>query len=208
MIMLIHKHLFWILIVFFSLYADAYEPKEGSITTLIGPFAYRTIFPDNTAGASSKIQGDGAIIINGDINSKGSLEIAIMHMRKMYFRDDGKNSIVEASQLMHIGMGYRRWISSYFSVAAAFYSAYPLDEAQIIHSDFLPGNEIATSAHDKTEYGIDISLQHQLWGTEKMSVILDARYGLSITNLSREKGDHYGLILGIKFLIQEKKFEN
>jgi hypothetical protein len=182
----------------------SYDPKNGNVTATIAPFVYKTPFSDTSSGAKSNYKGDLALILNGDLSLKSSLEISILHMNKQYFREEGPLAILEEVQAMHIAMGYRRWLHPYLSGALAFYSAYPMDDKKTVHNDFAPGAELQTSAGDKTEYGLDFSVQTELWGNETMSVIADARYAFSITNQSQEKGDHYAFMIGIKFLAQQK----
>jgi hypothetical protein len=203
--MLFHKLVFAFLSSICLFSAQAYDAKDGNITAVVGPFIYKTNFSDNPTGASASRHGDLALLVGGDINSYSSLEISMMYMHKQYFRDNAMlKSIVTESQLMHIAMGYRYWINPYLSTALGFYSAYPMDETRVVHTDFAPGSNITTSADDRTEYGFDFSVQSELWGNDFMSLVADARYALSITSQSSEKSDHYGLMLGLKFLAQSK----
>ena len=80
-----------------------------------------------------------------------------------------------------------------------------MGDPTILHNDFTPGNEIDTSATDTTEYGFDFSLQTELWQNDLNSVILDLRYSRSVTNKSSEDADHYGILIGYRYLLQEKK---
>ena len=79
-----------------------------------------------------------------------------------------------------------------------------MGDPKIIHSTFAAGAEIDTSARDTTEYGFDWAVQGDIWSNDKMAVIAETRYSLSVTSKEKEKSDHYGLMLGIRYLIQEK----
>lgn len=193
-----------ILAFIFNLSAHAYEPADGNITSTFGPFIYRTDFPQTQSGAISGYHGSFALIMNGDLNEKGSLEIALFHLNKLYSREESGLTQVEQTQVMHISMGYRRWLNPYFSGALGFYSAYPMDDTKVVHTDFPAGSEITTSARDKTEYGFDFSIQSELWSNGLFSVIADARYALSVTSQPHEKADHYGFMLGLRYLFKEK----
>jgi hypothetical protein len=193
-----------ILAFIFNYSAYAYDAADGNITITAGSFIYRTIFQDTSKGATSGYHGDFGLIMNGDLDEKGSLEIALFHMNKLYSREEESKSQVEQTQVMHISMGYRRWVNPYLSGALGFYSAYPMDDTKVVHTDFAPGTEIKTSARDKTEYGFDFSIQSEVWSNNVISVVADARYAWSVTNLPNEKGDHYGFMLGVKYLFKEK----
>lgn len=202
--MINHKFLFMILAFIFNYSAYAYEPADGNITVTAGSFIYRTIFPDTTNGVTSGYHGDFGLILNGDLDDKGSLEIALFHMNKIYSREEEAKTQVEQTQVMHISMGYRRWVNPYFSGALGFYSGYPMDDTKVVHTDFAPGTEITTSARDKTEYGFDVSIASEVWSNNIISVVADARYAWSLTSQPHENADHYGFMLGVKYLFQEK----
>ena len=105
---------------------------------------------------------------------------------------------------MQVNMGYRRWLSPSFSSALAFYSSYSMGEPAILFNNISPGNEVGTSARDITEYGFDFSFRAELWTDKKMSVFLDTRYSLSMTSKSHESADHYGVLFGVSYLVQQK----
>lgn len=184
--------------------ALAYIAKDGNVTASLGPFIYKTNFNDTDAGAKSPLLSDFGILVGGDISGKSSLEIGLFHLNKLFFREKDAFSIVEESQVMHISMGYRRWLSPYVSILGGFYSAYPMDEPRIVQNNFIPGTEVDTSARDLTEYGFDLSVQSELWHDSFISIIADARYSLSITSMPDEKADHYGVMLAIRYLVQER----
>jgi hypothetical protein len=102
-------------------------------------------------------------------------------------------------------MGYRFWMSSKFSTSLAFYSSYSMGEPQIVYDNFAPGTTIDTSARDTTEYGLDWALQAELWQSGRYALILDGRYSLSFTNKRQEQSNHYGVLFGIRYFIQEQQ---
>lgn len=184
----------------------AYTPSEGNVSAYIGPFGYRTNFSGSETGAKNPDAQLGlGLVALGDINKSGSLEIALILMEKIYFREDQERYQVEKSRVTHIAMGYRRWFGEYFSSSLTFYSAYNMGDVTVLHSDFAPGTEITTSASDITEYGFDLAVQNEVWKTEQYAVVVDARYSKSVTSKSGEKGDHYGLLIGVQYQLQEKK---
>lgn len=182
----------------------AYEPQEGNVTALVGPFVSRTDYPGSDTGAKAPWFGDVGLIVQGDINKFGSLEIAMFHMQKAYFRRSGALVQAEKAELMHITMGYRYWISPLYSASLAFSSSYPMGDRTVIHSDFPVNQNIDTSVSDTVDYGLDLSLQAELWNSDRYSVVSDLRYGLSVTEKQDESGSHYGILIGLKYLIQEK----
>ena len=183
--------------------AFAYEPQEGNVTAIIGPFASRTDYPGSDSIKAPWFGGVG-LIVQGDINKKGALEIAMFHMQKAYFRQTGPLLLAEKVELMHITMGYRHWISPLYSASLALSSSYPMNEKSILHNDFPLNQPADTSTSDTVDYGFDLSLQAELWNSDRYSVVTDVRYGLSVTDKPDEKGSHYGILIGFKYLIQEK----
>jgi len=196
--------IFFITLLAFTEATFAYTPKEGNISATIGPFINKTNFEGSRSGDESPVLGGIGLIANGDINDKGSLEIAMIHMNKAYYRDEGGKYLGEETELIHITMGYRKWINPYFSWSLAFSSAYTLGDPHIIHSDFPSGQEISTSARDTAEYGVDISVQTDIWTKKDVSLILDTRYNFNLTTKKGEYGDHYGILVALRFMVQEK----
>jgi len=113
--------------------------------------------------------------------------------------------VTEQTQLMHITMGYKRWLNERFAVSLAFFSSYSMGDPKIVHNDFAPGDEPTTSARDTTEYGFDLALQSELWQKDRIALILDSRYSRSLTNKPSESADHYGFLLGIRYFVQDKQ---
>lgn len=182
----------------------AYEPQEGNVAVIAGPFVSRTDYQGSSKQANNPFFGDLGLIVQGDVNKSGALEIALFHMQKVYFREEAVKTIAEKTELMHITMGYRHWLSPLYSLSLAFSSSYPMNQPKVIHSEFATGENIDTSARDVVDYGFDISMQAELWSRERFSVITDIRYGISVTDKQNEDGSHYGLLIGLKYLIQEK----
>lgn len=187
-----------------SLQALAYEPSEGNVTATLGPFVSRTDYPGSGSGAKAPWFGDVGLIVQGDLNQYGALEIAMFHMQKAYFRRSAEWVVAEKTELMNITMGYRYWINPTYSAALALSSSYPMGKGRVIHDDFPTNQRIDTSASDTVDYGLDFSVQAELWKNKRYSVIGDVRYGLSVTDKQEEEGSHYGVLIGFKYLIQEK----
>lgn len=170
-----------------------------------GPYFTQTDFPK--AREKVPFLGGTALLVQGDINDYASLEIGLAHLNKAFYRDEGQNYLAEQTEMMAVTLGYRRWLSKYLSVAAAFSSSYTMGTPQMITASFAPGGELNTSASDITEYGIDLSVQTDLWSDGLWSLIGDLRYFHSFTNKVNEHGNHYGFILGVRYFIQGKEGE-
>lgn len=174
------------------------------MTATLGPYFSRTNFNDPGTKAKAPWLGGFGLIALGDINERGSLEIGLFHMNKAFFRQKAGSYIGEETGLVHVTMGYRRWWNPYFSSSLSLSSAYTIGNPRIIYSDFTPRDLEDTSARDMTEYGLEFSTQGDLKTWDDVALVLDLRYGLSLTNKPGEKADHYGLMLGLRYLIQEK----
>lgn len=198
----------WIFPIFFyclSQTASGYTPKEGNVTASIGPFIYKTNFKGSDSGIQSPILSGTGILVNGDINEKGALEIGMFHMNKYFFREKDGKYIAENTDLIHITMGYRRFLSSLFSASLALYSSYSLGDPHIRHNEFPPDLDVDTSARDITEYGFDIALQYELWSYDRFAIITDIRYAYSVTPKKDERSDHYGTFLTLRYFVQDKE---
>lgn len=186
---------------------SAYSPKEGNISATFGWVLHRTNFQTSHTGASAPYQGDLALLLTGDVNDRAAIEIAAYHMNKQFFRDLGSQYVGEETEQIEITMGYRHWIAPSFSVAVAFSSAYTLGYVRQIHNDFAPLPAIDTSAQDKVEYAGHFSAQADLYTFERWTASVNALYSLSFTGKPNEKADHYGIVIGLRYFIQEKQSE-
>ena len=97
----------------------AYTPKEGNVTANLGPFIYKTNFKGSNLGATSPRLGGIGLLVNGDVNENGALEIGMFHMNKIFFREENGLFVAEETDLVHITMGYRRFLTSYLSTSLA-----------------------------------------------------------------------------------------
>ncbi len=193
----------WILLLI-PFQSSAYTVKEGNISASLGPFIYQTNYESGPGRPKSPLMGDMALLVQGDVNERSSLEISLFHMNKVFFRDHGGSFIEEQLELMQVGLGYRVWVNHYVSVAWALYSSYAMGDYKTVHYEQSPGNDIDTSARDITEYGMDFSLQAEVWSQDRLAVIMDARYGRSLTSKPNEHGDHYGMLVALRYFIQSR----
>jgi len=196
----------FLILLFLTGKSFAYDPVEGQVTATLGPYYSRTNYGGLGSDFNSSYRGGVGLIAVGDFNDHASLEISMFYMPQTFFREvDATQRIVEEIQVMHIGMGYRRWWSPYFSTSLAFYSSYSMGEPKTIYSDFPPGAAVDTSARDITEYGFDLSAQGDLWNQDRFGIVLEGRYSLALTNKTGEQSDQYGLMIGLRYMVQEEK---
>jgi len=184
--------------------AAAYEAEEGKVSAILGPYTTRTDFRESASGARAPwVQGEG-LIVQGDANSRGALEIGMFHMNKFFFREKSGKYLAEETELVQFTMGYRWWLSPVFSAGLSFYSTYSIGDKVVAHNDFATSETPDTSASDITEYGFDLSMQAELWASGRYALVLDTRYSPSVTSKPGEESNHYGAMIGLKYLIQEK----
>jgi hypothetical protein len=185
--------------------ADAYMPDEGNVNAIIGPFFSKTDFSGSNTGAHSPVLQNGGLIAQGDVTSKGSVEIAIFYMNKYFIRELGGQYKTEETDLFHITMGYRHWFLESFSGSLAFFSSYTVLDVSTIHNDFPAGVDVDTSARDITEYGFDFSLQYEFWTHGRFGVVVDGRYSYSVTKKDSEYSNHFGALVGLRYLISKRE---
>lgn len=204
--MTIFKLLIFSFIITTTFQAYSYTPEEGNITANYNLLVNKSDFSSSVA--KNPYYGGFALVANGDLNSSGALEVAIIQTQKLYLRTADPYTITERAKLVHISMGYRHWFSSIFSASLAIASEYSYGSPQIHFSNLPPTQKLETSAYDTTEYGIDLDLQTELWSNGKYGVTLDTRYYYSFTPRSHEKANAYSLMIGLRYLIQEKYQDN
>ena len=183
----------------------AYTVKEGNVSATLGWLVHQTNFDRTYSGARAPLQGDLALILAGDINTRGALEIGIYHLNKQYFRDVNAQYVGDAVETLHITMGYRQWLSPRFSLALSFATSYSMGYVTRFHNDYAPAAGIDTSASDTTEYAFDLSAQYDLLTLDRVTFALSTFYSLSVTGKPNEKADHYGAMIGLRYFIQEKQ---
>jgi hypothetical protein len=181
-----------------------YSPKEGNVTATLGSFLYRTNVPESAVSAGSELLPGIGIVASGDVNDKGGLEIGVFDLRKKYFREQAGLFVSEQTEVLHITMGYRRWLSSGVSCSLTVYSAFTLGSVAILKNDFYPGS-LQTSARDIVNYGFDFALQTELFTHDRFAAVLDSRYSLAVSHRPGERADHYLFMLGVRYLIQSKQ---
>lgn len=200
--------LFLLLICSMSQLTLAYTPKEGNISAILSPFVFKTDFRNSDSGAQSSHENGMNLTAIGDINDHGSLELALFYMKKPYFFHDDDQFLAQKTQVIHVTMGYRHWINSYLSTSLSIFSTYPTGDVQTLHSDFTAANFPETAVAAKTIYGLELAVQYEIWSHGLYAITADTRYSKAMTLRSSERGDHYGIMLGLRYFIQEKTVIN
>ena len=193
------------LIFLFSVQTAAYQPQDGQVTVITGPIIYQTRQTLNSDLFKAPVRGGLGLTVLGDLDDHSAIEVELLLMRKNYYRLDQSFYASEETDLIHIALGYRHYFGPYFSGALDFYSAYSAGDPKTNYNDSPPAQPIYTSAHDMTEYGFEASLMAEIYTADRFALITDLRYAKSVTSKSDENGDHYSLMLGIRYLLQEKK---
>lgn len=183
----------------------AHQPEKGHFWLTGGPNAYQANFPSVPGYGVPPLMGGAGIMLEGDLDHHGGPEIGIFYKLNHYHRRDNLNHVVERVKRIYITMGYRHWVNSRFSGAAAVYSAYSIGDYTTLHHDYTNSRAVVnTSARDITEYGMDFSLQYEVYQSEFFTVLLDARYALNLTDKEHEDADEYGLLIGVKTPVSTK----
>lgn len=199
-----NKILFLTILVTLSGRTFAYSPSEGNINLSAGPFTYQTRaqVPGHEVKSPNRV-GYG-LIATGDSNAKGAIELGMFYLDKVFFRDQGPDVLAEKIQHIHITMGYRWWQNSWLSTSLSFYSAYPLGDPVKYYMQVQPDVVLDTSARDLTEYGLDFGIQTELLGNQRFGLVLEGRYSWCLTPKPNEQADHMGILLALRFMLQDK----
>jgi len=183
----------------------SYVVEQGNVSAIAGPYFYKTNFLNSPNGESSPTRTGIGIIALGDINKSGSLEVAGFYINKLFARNEMAEWVQEQSNLLHITMGYRHHLSERFSVSLTFFSSYTMGEPTTFGTKVASSPSVQTSARDITEYGLDFSLQTELFNHPVFALVLDTRYSASLTSKPNELADQYGVLLGIRYQIQRRQ---
>lgn len=183
--------------------ARAYSPVEGNIYGIVGPTLMQTNFRKDSGQPSPASRIDGGFLVQGDINQRASLEIALFHFNKSFFRSYEDRFTAEEIEMMQVGLGYRHWLGSKVSFGILLTSSFAMTEPNFIHRQ-PADNNLETSGRDVTEYGFDFSLQRLFFETPMASGLIDFRYNRNFTSRVGESGDHYLVMIAYRYFIQGK----
>ena len=186
-------------------WAQAYSPKDGNVQISLGHFWFKSNFEKAGGLPSPPQQGGLGIVAVGDVSDSGAIEIAIFQMSKRYYREQLGYYIGEKTEIVHITMGYRWWLSPSFSAALALFSSYSMGTPNTFLNQAPSELMIKTSAQDITEYGFDGALQGEIWTQGRYSVFVEGRYSWSATAKVREYADHYGAFVGLRYFLQSRE---
>lgn len=194
---------FLVFLFFLEFGVHAHQPSDGKVYATLGPFIFRT-HAMNHSFESPRRLGFG-VLAEGDLNMHGGLEVGGFYLPKYFSVKDGDQVITERAQKAYITLGYRYWPFEFWSFGLGFFSCYAMGDAQEVHSDYGSSSHPKTSAEDITDYGIDASMQFERSLSSIWSFVADMRYSYSLTPHANEDSNHYGLILALKYLVQENK---
>jgi hypothetical protein len=194
----------WIVlaILISCLVCQAHQPKEGTVVGTFGPFLHQThtIHAANS-NYSPPLLGMG-LLAEGDLYDRGGIEIGLFYTLKSYLRFVGTSHVHEEVHKLSVPIGYRHWFTNSFSTGLFFESSFSNGDAQSVYNDTTTGD--TTAARDVVEYGIEYSLQWEFWNNGAFAVLLDGRYFFSLSPKPGEDSNQYGMMLGVKYIIQEK----
>lgn len=189
------------IVILFAEFAGAYVSQRGNINATVGPYVFQT----NYSGIRSEdngVSGGISLVATGDVSDHGSLEMSTVYMDKSYFRDIADRSIAEKTQVIHIGIGYRRYWAPSFSTSLSVYTNYPMGETEVMHTDFADAEKVETSARTSSESGLDLGFQGEIWSSGRYAVMAEVRYSYALSKKSHEFSDQYGGTIGIRYFIQ------
>jgi len=193
---------FLLLSLLIRLPANAHLAQEGNISIYAGPLLSRTQFNTTASGQGPENKTGLGLIVLGDINSRSSLEIGLFYFNKLYLIEKENQLLAEQTDMIHITMGYRRWLSESFALSAAFASGYSVGDVTVVQNTVIDGSLINTSARDVTEYGLDLSALFYVQLQKSWSLVFDTRYSYSLTAKKNEKANHMMILLGLQHPIR------
>lgn len=176
--------------------AEAHQPAEGDVHGTAGPYVHKTV-TGYEGDKQAPYLGLG-LMVEGDVDYNGGVEIAIFYLDKTYVRRGGAGKQAEHIKRMHITTGYRHWLTTWVSGALSVFSAYSMGDAKVLEGDSPPEDDRATTARKVTEYGLDWSLQAEVWRWERSAVVVDLRFHDTMVAKRDERADVLGVLVGFK----------
>lgn len=182
----------------------SYTPSAGDISLVFGPSVSQTIFEDSVPGIDAAYKTGFGLLILGDTDDRGSLEIGTFYSPKLFIREVDGNYLAEESDVLHITLGYRYYFLPFFSTSLSFSSAYTMGTVSKQFDNLRPDQTESTSAHDTTEYGFDLSMMFDVWSQGLWGAVVEGRYSYSVTSKPGESSNHYEVMVGLRYLLQDK----
>ena len=194
-----------IILLSFRQGAYGHSPSVGKVLATAGPYVHQVQEVHVHDNDSSPADLGFGILGEGDLSTKGGLEMGFFYGTKTYEHGIGGGEIAERVNKLSVPVGFRYWIDPKFSACLAFNASYTMGVPKVIFNTAPPGAD--TSARSITEYGIDFSGQWEPWSNDKFAAVIDARYFYSLTAEKAEDGNQFAVLIGLKYLIQEKSPE-
>ena len=176
---------------------------EGNIHYLIGPIFYKNMYKPNSGDPNVPDRNDFSFVVQGDVNSFGSLEISMSHINRDFYRNDDGQFAAEQLESMKMGMGYRRWIHSKWNFGLILTTTYAMEEPNIIQKN-PSGNTLATSASQVSTFGFLGSIEYIPWENGQNSVVLDVSFERNLTSKPGESRDFMQTMIGFRRFVQSK----
>jgi hypothetical protein len=197
------KSITWVILIVFEWQVMAHEPADGHVYATFGEMISKHHTRQHEIG--SPLFGNFGVIAEGDVDYNGGIEIGAFFVQQLHSIQREGLVVAEKGNRMYITMGYRHWATSRLSGAVAFFSSYSMGDPVVMRNDWKTNDPPATSARDTTEYGFDFSIQLEPWRKDRFSMVIDARYSLSVTPKSGEDSNFFGILAGLKYFIQARE---
>jgi len=192
------------LLLLLSTPAYSYEPSEGNLNAGIAYFLSQNQLRNTDYKRTNPTFGGIALIVEGDLNSKSNLELDLEYFQKNYVRKINSQFVSEKTEVLNVNMGYRYWLFKPMSLGLGLSSLYSIGEPTVLYSELPAGSQLDTSASSIVKYGLELSVQFELFKNDKYTILLDNRYNYSLSNKDGESADHMTNMLIYKKLIQTK----
>lgn len=192
-----------LLVLLAAVNARAHEPNDGDIYATLGPFIYMT-HPLKHQFKSPQFIGP-ALVVEADLYKYGGLEIGMFYLKNPMSVTQRGMTYTQQVKRVYIATGYRHWFHPKLSAALAFASSYTMGAPETLQDEFSGDAHGGTSASDITEYGVDLSVQYEVWRSGRFAATVEGRYGYAITAKSDEDENHMGLLIGLKYFVQSRE---
>ncbi len=174
--------------------AWAHTPEDGAIWVTTGPYLHQTYVPSHYGATLPADLGYG-VLVEGDIDKNGGIEVGIIFMRKSYFQA-GTPTFSERVRRLHIPLGYRHWWTSRWSTGLSLFSSYSMGDPEPYGTMEAQDSSAARRA---TQYGLDASVIWDVAIWKDYTLSLDGRLSIALDPKQGERSSHYGVLAGIKF---------
>ena len=182
--------------------ATAHQPAKGNIYVTLGPSILIADAEADYWGLENDPSYGLSLIVNGDVDRNGGLEVGMAYFNQLFFRDHEDQKTVGKAQRLHMNLGYRHWFVSSVSAGLLLVTHYSMGGVdEVASSDF---SLLETSGSEASDSGLSLSFQYEFSNKKDYAIIVDYRFTEMFHLPDGEESRSHMVTLGLKKHVQKK----